>query len=693
MPNGWTLVDEPKGWTPVAENPSGPSLGESVAHAQVRGLKEGATQGASDLYQGTKEGLGSLYQMARHPLDTVSALGSGLKAGAAAAPDVARLLMDPATRSATAKGFTQGSAEGAAGVDHDATFSRKVGQFLGGTVIPAVAGAGAVKAFRIVRAGSAPMLVLENSGGTEMARVRGAKAPIGVLDAPAAGPQTSRIAYAAPDAAPAARPNPNAGGRLVPASADAPARAIADAIDAAQSGDVPRAVSLPPPVELPPGYTPRTSAPAPITQAARRAPKIRTVADAPVAPTPVQELPAAWRALVEESAPAAPQGDIPGIISKRTPKPQAVADARRALGSRDAAPIFDLSPADVRETAPGPSRRPLKAELADLDREYRRHLDDERGAVDPTLLRTAGLATGGALAGSLASDDHPLAGALAGALGGAALANPSRTLKTLQELRMTGMLSGAALPKSAAGNIGAILTAAAENGSLAPIKEGLRLPTNLANAATGFMSGSHPGVGPVGKMNVFGRAMSGLDTATTQALQRAGLSEAETQRLLLNKPGALGDGALGRAAKTPVGRAVPPFQNIPINTVAEGINSINELAPKSGASNTRRALTVGAAAAGAGAGKETDNPLLLGLMAALAGPRAVPFALGALGTGGPAALKAVSVGIPDASWKDLVDPLRPINHPALLRLIQTLNGTGPVRRGPACSQARRVEFR
>jgi hypothetical protein len=235
---------------------------------------------------------------------------------------------------------------------------------------------------------------------------------------------------------------------------------------------------------------------------------------------------------------------------------------------------------------------------------------------------------------------------------------------------MIGMLSGAALPKSLLGNAGAVATAALENTSTAPIREALRLPTNIKNFASGFANGTHPDAGMVGKFNVFGRAMSGADTATSQVLERAGLDEGARQRLLLNKPSPLGNGTLAKAAQSPLGKAIMPFQTIPMNTVAEGINSMNEMLPKSGASMARKALTAGSIGAGAVSGDQTDNPLVLGLLAALAGPRAIPFALGAGLTAGPEVIKRVGVGLPDASVKDLLNPLRPIDQPALLRLIE-----------------------
>lgn len=660
MPQGWTAVPDTSAWKPVSSD--SPRRDESVGAARLRGFKEGATEGASDLYAGTKEGLGAIAQMLRHPIDTAAAMGSGALEAARAVPDVARNLSRSDTRGATARGFAQGATEGAAGVDHDASFSRKVGQFVGGTVIPAVATAGTVRGVRIARAGGAPRLVVETAGKQEIGRFKGGK-PIRVVEPDAsAGPTTSRIPYTAQESqATAPKASPNAGGRVVAGGERA---------------------SVPPTTNLAKAITEglqQTAEPAHSTQAARRAPRITKVADQPVA---VSELPTSWRRLVDTPASSAPVTaapasapvvqNVPGIITKRTPKPGAVETARAALGAREAGNIFGMTAQEVRQAAPGASRRPLKAQMADLDADYLRRIQDERGFANQALLRTLGLATGGGVAGSLAADDSPLAGALAGALGGAAVANPITSLKAIQQARMIGMLSGAALPKSLAGNAGAVLTAAAEKGSIAPIREALRLPTNLKNAARGFASGTHPDSGPIGKVNIIGRAMQGMDDATMQALQRAGLSTPEAQRLLLTEPNPLGTGTFGKAMQSGLGRAVMPFQRIPFNSAAQGVNSLTDLAPGSGASAMRRALTVGAGAAGAAAGSQTDNPILLALIAALAGPRQIPFALGAGVTAGPKVIERVGGGIPDASWKDLFDPLRPIDKPALMRLIEEL---------------------
>ena len=49
----------------------------------------------------------------------------------------------------------------------------------------------------------------------------------------------------------------------------------------------------------------------------------------------------------------------------------------------------------------------------------------------------------------------------------------------------------------------------------------------------------------------------------------------------------------------------------------------------------------------------------------------LPFALGAGLTAGPEVIERVGVGLPEGSYKDLFNPLRPLNKPALLKLIES----------------------
>jgi hypothetical protein len=419
-------------------------------------------------------------------------------------------------------------------------------------------------------------------------------------------------------------------------------------------------------------------------------------------PAPTPELPASWQKLVTPETPAAKPGvrNIPGIVSKVTLKPGVAADARRALGSKKAAAHLNrlgltepLTPQMVKDMAPGPSRTPLIATNAELDAKYRSSRgqgresgasDHEAGFIDPAVLRTmGGAAAGGAGLSMMADKDHKVGAGVVGALTGAAAMNPMKTLSGLQKVRVMGMLSGAALPKSLAGNAGAFATAAAEKGSMAPIREALRVPTNAKNAVHAWKNNANPAhIAGVGRFNLPARAMGALDQTTTKALERAGLSLEEAQRLLLTNPNTLGAGNLGRAMKGKIGMAAFPFQNTPMNAVAEGVKSLDGMfgtgitgQPKHNL--TQKALTAGAIGGGAAAGEMTDDPRALALMAAFAGPRGIPFALGAGTTAGSRVIEKIGVGLPDGAWKDFVDPeqaARPITDPAILRFIEWLKG-------------------
>lgn len=607
--------------------------------------------------EGGKQGLSDLWQIARHPIDTVKGFGGALVEGAKAVPDVARLLVNPETRGATARGFTEGAAEGATGLSvdeakRDPFFA--AGRFTTGVVLPAVTLKGAPRLARMGR--RTPGLVAESNAGAVLTEARPSGA-IRLKPAPeTATASAARVPYRAePSTKPAARPTEAlAGPPRKAGKAESFEQALADELkDLAKPAPAAR-VSLPPEPQTPAGL--RTRAPAPKAKKPEpKAPEPKPVIEAPVTATP-------------EAAQARASATLRAGFTADMPT---VAEARRALGSQEAATMLGVGKDDVKRLAPGPSRRPLVADLADLDLGYQRMLASERGAASPGALRTLGAATAGGAVGSAMADENPIAGGLVGALGGAALANPTAALKQLQQARMVGMLSGAALPKSAAGNVGAFLTAAAEKKSLRPVKELLRVPTNAREAVKGFRAGANPGeTQGVGRLNVPGRLMGALDAASQAGLERAGLSTAEAQRLLLTTPNPLGHGRLGQAAHSPIGKVVFPFQRIPFNAAVEGIGAMNELLPGSGAPWMRRGLTLGSIGAGALSGDATDNPLVLSILAALAGPRAAPFALGAGATAGPRIVERVGVGIPEGSWKDLIDPLRPIDKPAILRLLR-----------------------
>jgi len=646
MPDLSWLPDPPKAgradlsWLP--DPPKPPEDYTDRAHQALKGSRFG---GVYELGAGTQEGLRDVYQMARHPLDTLSAFGSSLKQGAEALPDVLRNLRlgeeSPEARAvsdATVRGFGQGATQGATGVNVDeakANPLRAAGRFTGGVVIPSLLLKGAGAGVKLARAA---MPAIEAAPGLETALETATRK--------------------------------NAGGRLVPPPA-APDM-IGQALDDVRQPTSPaRSVSLPPEPTLPPGYTPRTTAPAlkiakPTKIAKAKTPDLRTAA------LSVDDLPDSWKSLAQ--SPTVPARDVP--MWGETPPPVAtddIAAMRRAVGADKASASLGMTPDEVRVRSGDIKHQPLAKENAALDREYLRRIHDERGAVDPALLRDIGLGTAGVATGAaVANPDDRMLGGLVGGLAGLTAANPYRAARAIQPARMIGMLSGAALPKSILGNIGAVATSAAEQGSMAPIREALRLPTVLQDAAQGFRSGANPsGIQGIQKFNIPGRLMGALDAATSNTLQRGGETLAGAQRLLLTAPKPLGNSPFGQALASPIGKLAVPFQGVPFNQVKEGFHALNELLPGSGASKMRRALTYGSMGAGAVAGDETQNPYMLAMIGALAGPRGLPFALGAGLTAGPRAVERIA-SVPDVSLKDAYNPLAPIDNPAILRLLKQM---------------------
>lgn len=254
---------------------------------------------------------------------------------------------------------------------------------------------------------------------------------------------------------------------------------------------------------------------------------------------------------------------------------------------------------------------------------------------------------------------------------------PGEILSGLNQLRVASMLSGLALPKSILGNVGAIGTAATENATTAPIRELGNVPANLRSLKKGWQSGANPaGIGGSGKVNLPGRAIGAFDQATTDLLVRAGIPLDEVQRLLLTRP--------NRAAKelgidSPVGKAIWPFQKTPFNQLKEGMSKENFAGKTPGMSGRKVALTVGAGAAGAALGASgTKDPRILGLAAALMGPRGLPFLLGA-GFGG-AGRNAVSGVSPLPEWgipSDVNGLIRLTGvEPAAIRAFGPAQGSG-----------------
>jgi hypothetical protein len=349
----------------------------------------------------------------------------------------------------------------------------------------------------------------------------------------------------------------------------------------------------------------------------------------------------------------------------------------------------------------------LHRSAARMDADYRRRIADERGAADPALLGFLARTGGGALAGSAMADEgDELKGATYGALAGAVAPDAVRGLGRIgrafprglpqfarqifdevQNARYAGMLSGFAVPKSVAGNIGAVLARAAETGRAAPIRSFLS-PRTVRNYFTELRNptiAQHT-MEQRGAPNLFGRILGAGDVATHNALVRAGASPDEAQRLLLRTPtGKLGfTGTIGELLQSRGGKFVLPFQTTPIGQAVWGFGSLAGKGAPRGVS-PRRVQALAALAATAGAGHTTirdeATPLEVALTAPFFSAYSVPYLLGSAagkiiprlregrGTTPRAALEILRGASPVPEiGTDIVNPARaarPITDPAV----------------------------
>ena len=241
-----------------------------------------------------------------------------------------------------------------------------------------------------------------------------------------------------------------------------------------------------------------------------------------------------------------------------------------------------------------------------------------------------------------------------------------------QGARHWGALSGLATPKSVIGNVGAPFIAAAERKSMAPIKEFFKPETaktwvrEMVNPEVG-REVAEKGVESATRMwNPFGRMMSAGDVATRGALKRAGLTESEAARQVLQTP-IQELGITGRAAKvleSRPGQAAVMYRRTPFNTVMHGAENIID---RPGASSI--AASIGALQGSAEDG--VGDPLAIALTSPAAGVYGLPYLLGAAGgkvmTGqAKRAIESLTRGmspIPEFGM-DVFNPGRPIAHPA-----------------------------
>lgn len=416
-PNGWTRVEEaPKGWT-LVEHAKSPTLADRVLDTMSNPVAGPLINAGSSVLRFAK--------------DNPVAAGA-MAGGALAAPFTAGTSMLPTLGMMATAGL---GAAGGAGVGI-------AGRQLA-TGRPENASDTATT-MGLEGAGAALLAGVPAATGAVMRAPLGAAAKVadmaGMVGVPGARPIGTALRVMQRLGGSAAAPSANAGGRLVKATGEPIENVMADVLQEARMPPKPTSVSLPPQAQLPRGYTPRTSAPAPVeappvapspnaggrltrptTPAAvpptanperaiaealtelqqpaqAAAPKPAPLRLAHQAPKPAPkpaELPASWQRLVETPKPAGalPTAEAPlsnafdhtPIWSRGAGGGNPARDMRGLLGAEDAGTLMDMSADDVRALSGAAKRRPLVADLADMDRGYSRQLANPRGEM-PTGL-------------------------------------------------------------------------------------------------------------------------------------------------------------------------------------------------------------------------------------------------------------------------------------------------------------------
>lgn len=365
-----------------------------------------------------------------------------------------------------------------------------------------------------------------------------------------------------------------------------------------------------------------------------------------------------------------------------------------------------------------------RAHVDDSMRKARQKFNPESGFADPQLLSFLARTGGGAAAGAASpetlgadSDGDYLEGGIKGAVLGAVAPDVVRgvgrvaraiprglpqlgkqVFDEVQSLRYMGALSGRAIPKSIMGNLAAPFMAAAEKGTTAPIRsffsprtvgkyfDELRNPTVRDHTME-----------QVGSPNLFGRILGAGDVATTEALERGGLTADESARHLLRTPtGKLGiTGKAQEMLQSRGGRAALMFQTTPANQVVHGGRAAMGL-------DGRRAQTLAAISAALGLGHgsmESSDPLEIAMTAPLAGVYSAPYLMGAgagkLARGATSVATGVLRGVSPVPelGRDIIDPtrfLRPITDPAIGAWFRDSSSSRSTRRRTRRSSRRRT---
>lgn len=272
-----------------------------------------------------------------------------------------------------------------------------------------------------------------------------------------------------------------------------------------------------------------------------------------------------------------------------------------------------------------------------------------------------------------------------GAVALAALLRKPGALAKLNAIRQQLMLTGKAIPKSFFGNVGAVVTEAAETGSMNPLKQFFSRQTlqdakaaYAANAPAGYMAGASNTTASIPFVNP-GRIMGSLDTATQAALRRSGMSADAAEASLFQTPLGKNFGKLGDVMDSPEARYMVPFRRTPLNQVYEGAKAIKESGPYAqwqGIAKhpgTFNAYTAAGAVHGA-ATSDDDYPLSVPLAISGAAKYGLPYGaaaiVGRMLAGGNKNSGAAGTMLPVSEYgitQSLTDPTAPFFDPAFLR--------------------------
>lgn len=230
-------------------------------------------------------------------------------------------------------------------------------------------------------------------------------------------------------------------------------------------------------------------------------------------------------------------------------------------------------------------------------------------------------------------------------------------VKALNVGRMTSMLSGLAVPKSVLGNVGAVVTEAAERKSLTPLRQFFS-PQTYRDYKQALKLGGQVGPQPGGsRWNPPGRLMGAGDVATRNALQRAGLTAEEAAKAVLQAPL---PPSLASALESPAGQLLVPFRRTPWNQFIEGFETLKFKHPVVASGVMGAGAVHGAAAA------DERYPVTTGLGIAAASRYGLPYAIGTLLgrrlAGAKTSGSALSSALPFSEYgfeTSLTEPLKP----------------------------------